>query len=155
MVLASARPLVAVLPNSIAVVNDGNNEVARLLEGEGIRVVENLRAREGMGTSIACGVTGTPDAQGWVIALGDMPCIPMVLIQAVVTGLERGSDIIAPVYNKRRGHPVGFSARHSQALKQLHTDEGARSIIQANSGSVDLIETTECGVIVDFDIPGK
>ena len=106
-------------------------------------------------SGIACGVTGTPDAQGWVIALGDMPCIPMVLIQAVVTGLERGSDIIAPVYNKRRGHPVGFSARHSQALKQLHTDEGARSIIQANSGSVDLIETTECGVIVDFDIPGK
>jgi molybdenum cofactor cytidylyltransferase len=155
MVLASARPLVAVLPASIAVVADRRDEVAKLLEREGIPVVENPRAREGMGTSIACGVTSRPAAQGWVIALADMPCIPMAVIQAVVTGLERGSDIIAPVYHKRRGHPVGFSARHSKALKQLHADEGARSIIEANSGSVDLLETTERGVLVDFDTPGK
>ncbi|UCC56512.1 MAG: nucleotidyltransferase family protein [Gammaproteobacteria bacterium] len=154
MVLASARALVAVLPNSIAVVDDANNKVATLLDGEGIQAVENPCASEGMGTSIACGVTSTPDAQGWVIALADMPCIPKVLIQAVVTGLEQGSDIIAPVYNKRRGHPVGFSSRHLQALKQLHTDAGARSIIQANRESLDLIETTERGVIVDFDTPG-
>jgi molybdenum cofactor cytidylyltransferase len=154
MVLASARHLGAVLTTSIAVVDDINNAVAKLLVQEGIQVIENPRASEGMGTSIACGAASNPDAKGWVIALADMPCIPETIVQAVVTGLEQGSDIIAPVYKKRRGHPVGFSARHSQALMQLHTDAGARSIIQANSESLDLIETTERGVIVDVDTPG-
>jgi molybdenum cofactor cytidylyltransferase len=151
MVLASARHLYNVLPQTIAVVEDAHNDVARLLTQEGIQIIENPLASEGMGTSIACGVASNSDAQGWVIALADMPCIPETVIQAVVTGLEQASDIIATVYKKMRGHPVGFSARYAQALMQLHTDEGARSVIQANSDVLKLIETTEKGVIVDID----
>lgn len=151
MVLASVRHLCNVLPQTIAVVEDAGNDVATLLTRDGVTVLENPRASEGMGTSIACGVAGNPDAPGWIIALGDMPCIPAVVIQAVVAGLEQGADIIAPLYNKQRGHPVGFSARHAQTLLQLHDDAGACSIIQANRGSLELIETTESGVIVDMD----
>ncbi|MEN8130316.1 MAG: nucleotidyltransferase family protein [Pseudomonadota bacterium] len=153
MVLASARHLNTVLTTTIAVIDDINNEVAKLLTQEGVQVIENPLASVGMGSSIACGVANNPDAQGWVIALADMPYIPETVIQAVVTGLEQGSDIIAPVYKKLRGHPVGFSARYAQALMQLHTDQGAHSIIQANSDSLVLIETTEQGVIVDIDTP--
>lgn len=153
MVLASARHLCNVLPQTIAVVADANNDVAKLLTQAGVQVIENPCASEGMGTSIACGVANSPDAQGWVIALADMPCIPEDAIQAVVTGLEQGADIIAPVYKKQRGHPVGFSARHATALMQLQSDEGARSVIQANSDSLELIETTVKGVIVDIDAP--
>jgi molybdenum cofactor cytidylyltransferase len=153
MVLASARHLHNVLSHTIAVVEDANNDVAKLLAAEGVQVLENPLASEGMGTSIACAVANSPDAQGWVIALADMPCIPTGVIQAVVTGLEQGTDIIAPVYKKLRGHPVGFSARYTQALMQLHSHEGARSVIQANSDSLELIETTERGVIVDIDTP--
>jgi len=153
MVLASARHLHNVLPQTIAVVEDANNEVAKLLAQEGVQVIENPLASEGMGTSIACGVANNPDAQGWVIALADMPCIPETAIRSVVKGLQQGANIIAPVYKKLRGHPVGFSGRYAQALMQLHTDQGARSVIQANSDSLELIETTEKGVIVDIDTP--
>ena len=86
-----------------------------------------------------------------IIALADMPCIPETVIQVVATGLQQGSDIIAPVYKKLRGHPVGFSARYAQALMQLHSDVGARSIIRENSDSLELIGTTEKGVIIDID----
>jgi molybdenum cofactor cytidylyltransferase len=151
MVLAAARHLSNVLPQTIAVVEDAGNDVATLLTRNGVAVLENSRASEGMGTSIACGVAGNPAAPGWVIALGDMPCIPELIIQAVTAGLEHGADIIAPVCNRQRGHPVGFSARHAQALLQLHDDTGARGIIQANRGSLELIETTEYGVIADMD----
>jgi molybdenum cofactor cytidylyltransferase len=153
MVLTSARHLHNVLPQTIAVVEDANNDVARLLTQEGVQVIGNPLASEGMGTSIARGVANSPDAQGWVIALADMPCVPATVIQAVVTGLQQGSGIIAPVYDKMRGHPVGFSARYARALMQLHTDEGARSIIRENSDSLELFETTEKGVIVDIDTP--
>jgi len=153
MVLAATRHLTSVLSTTIAVVDDINNEVAKLLKQEGVQVIENPLANEGMGTSIACGVANTRNARGWVIALADMPYINGSVIQAVVTALEQGADIIAPVYNKKRGHPVGFSARHAQTLTMLHDDRGAQGIIQLNSSSLELIKTTERGVIHDIDTP--
>ena len=36
-----------------------------------------------MGTSIACGVAASTDAAGWIIALVDMPHIPVTVIQAL------------------------------------------------------------------------
>ena len=151
MAVAAARHLKATLAHCIAVVADAGSDLAKLLAQEGLRIIPNPRAGEGMGTSIACGVAASPDADGWVIALADMPGIPETLIQAVVAGLDRGADIIAPVYQGQRGHPVGFSARHAPALLQLHADTGARGIIAANTGSLELIETRDPGVIVDID----
>ena len=151
MVVASARHLRALLPQAVAVVDDTGGEVATLLGEEGLRIVANPRAGEGMGTSIACGVAASADAAGWVIALGDMPYVPESVIGAVVSGLQAGSGIIAPVYRQRRGHPVGFAARHAQALMELGGDEGARSVIAAHRDSLDLIEVVEPGVLVDID----
>ena len=151
MAVAAARPLTAVLACSIAVVADAQNGLAGQLAQEGLRIIPNPRAGDGMGTSIACGVAASPDASGWVIALADMPCIPEAVIQAIVDGLDRGADIIAPVYQGQRGHPVGFSARHAVALKQLQGDAGARGIIAAHKDSLELIETPEAGVILDID----
>jgi len=151
MVLASARPLHAALIDTVAVVNDANGEVARLLAQEGLQVVCNPQARHGVGTSIACGVSASRHASGWVIALGDMPFVPLTIVQAVVTALAHGADIVAPVCGGQRGHPVGFSTRHAEALMNLHADEGARGLIDAHRDSLELIEVDELGVLVDID----
>ena len=151
MAVAAARHLKAILTRCIAVVADAESELASVLAQEGLQVITNPRAGEGMGTSIACGVAACPEASGWVIALADMPCIPGSIIQTVVTGLDQGADIIAPVYQGQRGHPVGFSARHAPALLQLQGDAGARSIIAANRDSLELVESSDAGIIVDID----
>jgi molybdenum cofactor cytidylyltransferase len=151
MAVAAARHLKAILPRCIAVVADAEGELAAALAQEGLQVITNPRAGEGMGTSIACGVAASPEAGGWVIALADMPCIPESIIQAVVAGLDQGADIIAPVCQGRRGHPVGFSARHAPALMQLQGDAGARSIIAANRASLELVESSDAGIIIDID----
>lgn len=153
MAVASARHLKARLSHCIAVVADAESELAGLLVQEGLDVIPNPRAAEGMGTSIACGVAASPHASGWIIALADMPFIPETIIQALATGLSRGADITASVYQGQRGHPVGFSSRHATALMQLHADTGARGIIAANRDSLVLIETSDAGVIADVDRP--
>ena len=155
MAVASARHLKAALPRSIAVVADADSELAGYLAQEGLHIIENPRAAEGMGTSIACGVAASAEASGWVIALADMPRIPVAIIQAVTAGLEEGADIVAPDYQGQRGHPVGFAARHGPVLLQLRGDAGARSIIAANSGSLQLIDTSDAGVIFDIDSPAS
>jgi len=153
MVLASALSMKSVLTTTIAIVNDHKSEVAKLLRQADVQVVENLHASTGMGTSIACGVANSADAPGWVIALADMPYIPESVIQAIVTGLEQGADIIAPVYNSKRGHPVGFAARYAHDLMKLHNDQGAKYILQKNSDALELIESNDRGVIIDIDTP--
>jgi molybdenum cofactor cytidylyltransferase len=157
MAVACARRLRGVLPRVIAVVEDLEQEIAALLRAEGLRVVANPRAREGMGTSIARGVAASAAAPAWVIALADMPNVPQATIHALVERLEQGADLVAPVYYGKRGHPVGFSRRHAAALLQLRADEGGRGILAANSGSLELIRVQDPGVILDVDrpIPGR
>lgn len=153
MAVACARTLHAVLEHCIAVVDDSQGTVARLLAEAGLQVIANPRALEGVGTSIACGVAASPGAGGWVIALADMPGIPARVIRQVAGGLARGADIVAPVCRGQRGHPVGFAARHAPALLALNADSGARDIIAANHDTLELIETQHRGVIFDIDTP--
>jgi len=151
--IACARTLHAVLARCIAVVDDRQSAVARLLAEADLQVIANPRALEGMGTSIACGVAASPGTGGWLIALADMPGIPACVIQQVAGALARGADIVAPVCRGQRGHPVGFAARHAAALLALNADSGARDIIAAHRDSLELIETPHSGVIVDIDTP--
>lgn len=134
-------------------VEDRQSALASLLAEAGLQVIANPRTLEGMGTSIACGVAGSPTACGWVIALADMPGIPASVIRQVTDGLARGADIVAPVYRGRRGHPVGFAARLAPELLALHCDSGARGIIAAYRDTLELFETQHGGVIVDIDTP--
>ena len=109
--VAACRHLAAALPEVLAVVRPGDATLAALLRDAGARVVECARAAEGMGESLACGVRSTPDADGWLIALADMPSIKPATITMLASALQRGADIVAPQYNGQRGHPVGFVPR--------------------------------------------
>jgi len=153
LALAAARQLLAALPHSVAVVADAGGELAGHLARLGLQVVANPRAAQGMGTSIASGVGASAAARGWVIALADMPWVPPAVIRDVAHALAQGADIVAPVCQGRRGHPVGFAARHGAALQQLRGDAGASGIIAAHTASLQLIETAERGVLLDVDVP--
>jgi molybdenum cofactor cytidylyltransferase len=155
LALAAARHLHAALPHGIAVVADTGGELAGQLVQLGLQVVANPHAAQGMGTSIACGVAARPMARGWIIALADMPWIPSAVIRKVAGALAGGADIAAPVCQGRRGHPVGFAARHGAALQHLRGDAGARGIIAAHADSLQLIETTDHGVLLDVDTPAS
>ena len=155
MAVASARTLHSVLAHCIAVVDDSGSEVAKRLTETGLAVIVNPRARDGMGTSIACGVAASPAAGGWVIALADMPNIPTGIVQAVAAGLARGADIIAPLWRGQRGHPVGFAPRHAAALMALQADRGARDIIATHRDTLELIDTQDSGLILDINTPAS
>ncbi|MGB5259261.1 MAG: nucleotidyltransferase family protein [Gammaproteobacteria bacterium] len=155
MAVACARNLQTVLAHCIAVVHDAHSDVAHLLAEAGLQVSANPRALAGMGTSIACGVAASPNASGWVIALADMPEVPVGVIRAVADALAQGADIVAPVFQGQRGHPVGFAARHGPALCNLQGEYGARDIITAHRDTLALIATEDRGVIHDIDTPAS
>lgn len=118
--------------------------------------VPNPRYEEGLGSSIAAGVAGSATADGYLIALGDMPGIRPAVIEALLQAFETADEhaILAPVYSSepdRPGHPVLFAATYRPDLEHLSGDEGAKSILHANRGYLRLVPVD--GALPDIDRP--
>lgn len=148
--LASLR---AAIPQVIAVVRPGVPALEKLLSEAGATVILCANADEGMGASLASAVHATIGADGWVIALADMPYIRPETIEKIAASLAAGAAIAAPAYRGERGHPVGISARYRAQLEALHGDEGARALLKQNASLIELIEVDDPGVCRDIDTP--
>jgi len=150
---AACRRLVAACPDVVAVVRPDGGPLAAALRDAGARVVECARADDGMGASLACGVTAAADAAGWVVALADMPWIAPATIANVVAALRNGAVVAAPFYRGERGHPVGFGKACGPALAELTGDEGARRVLAALGERLVRIDVDDAGVVRDVDTP--
>jgi molybdenum cofactor cytidylyltransferase len=147
----AARNLLAVVPDVVAVVRRGDFPLYDLLEQEGCRVTDFQGAARGMGASLAHGIAQARDADGWVIALADMPNVSPETIRSVVAALEAGALIAAPEYGGKRGHPVGFAASLCHELLALDGDEGARAVLERHRREVKLLECADPGTLIDID----
>lgn len=126
-------------------------ELAGLLQAEGLETVFCAAAVDGMGHSLAAGVSASADAAGWVVALADMPFLRADTLRRVAGAVSSGAALAAPFHKGRRGHPVGFSARWRDALLDLVGDEGARAILSAHKADLCAIETDDAGCLRDVD----
>ena len=151
MLLLSAEKLASVLPGSMVVINEQLIPYTVQLEQMGLRVVVNAQAVQGMGSSIARGVDASQDASGWLIMLADMPYLKTETIMLLADRLEHGANIIAPVYNKQRGHPVGFDHRYKDELLALNKGTGARQLIKKHQSRLQLVPVNDAGTIMDVD----
>ncbi len=150
----SARLLRGAVDRAVAVVRPGDEALATLLRGEGLDVAPCPRAAEGMGASLAFGVASAPDADGWVVALADMPFLAGETVGRVASELRKGAWIAVPVFRGRRGHPVGFTRALSGELTALDGDAGARALLERHASKVVSIECADFGILEDVDAPG-
>ena len=147
----AARNLLAATPDVIAVVRWGDFPLYDMLEQEGCQVTMFQGAERGMGASLAHGVAQARGADGWIVALADMPRIAPGTIRSVIGALQQGALIAAPVYKGERGHPVGFGAALRDELLKLDGDVGARAVMDRHRESLQLIECDDPGVLFDVD----
>ena len=150
--IAAARNLSQVLPKTIAVIRPGDQDLMEPFSQLGLKVIENPLADEGMSTSIAAGISASLDADGWVIALADMPWVKPESIELLLSLLQQGASIAVPEYEDQRGNPVGFNAKWKDALCSLSGDKGARDLIESHSSEVMRIDVNDEGVLRDVDV---
>jgi len=152
---AAARNLRAALGYVIAVVRAQSDakqlQLRALLAEQGCTVLPCEQAHEGMGASIACAIRASAQAQGWVIALADMPQVQQQTIVAVRKAIADGATTAAPFYRGQRGHPVGFGAACGPELAALQGDRGARDVLQRHPPV--RIDVEDPGVLCDIDEP--
>jgi molybdenum cofactor cytidylyltransferase len=154
VVAASARHMLAVLPRVVAVLRPGADAEAlsAQLLALGCEVTICPQADTGMAASLAHALAHAgKDAQGFIIALGDMPHVQPSTIQSLKAALERGAGIAAPMYRGQRGNPVGFSRDYLPQLLALEGDQGARGILK--HAPVTELEVDDSGILQDVDTP--
>lgn len=148
----AARAVRPAVDRAVAVVRPDDLPLAKLLTAEGFEVVPFAGAVRGMGASLAFGITVTSDADGWLVALADMPFLDPGTVARLTARLRLGADrIVAPSYRGRRGHPVGFRRDLLADLLALDGDRGARALLADHASEVSILECDDEGVLLDVD----
>ncbi|MEO0621635.1 MAG: molybdopterin-binding/glycosyltransferase family 2 protein [Pseudomonadota bacterium] len=143
--------------STVAVLRPGDAPRAAALSGTGVRTVENPRAAEGMGTSLAAGLRALPaDTDAALVVMADMPEISAADIDRLIAAFDpaEGREIIrATTATGRPGHPVLFSRRFFEALQALEGDRGARTILEENAEFVTDVPLAGEAATTDLDTP--
>jgi CTP:molybdopterin cytidylyltransferase MocA len=107
-----------------------------------VRVVVNPDHAEGQSTSLRTGLDHAPEgARAVVVLLGDQPEIRADAIRAVVEAQAAGdAPILRAAYRGRASHPVVLAREVWPGAEALRGDAGARALIAAHAGRVELVE---------------
>ncbi|MBO6519508.1 MAG: nucleotidyltransferase family protein [Rhodospirillales bacterium] len=157
MIRRTAEQVVAAgMGDVIVVTGHDADDVERALNGLPVRCARNATPWAGMGTSLATGANAVkPDAEAMFVVLGDMPRLKPETLTALLVALDtkRGRDIVVPVHDGKRGHPVLFAAKYFTRLCALSGDTGARSILKDHPERVVAVPVDDPGTLLDVDTP--
>lgn len=114
-----------------AVIGHEAERVRAEAEAAGIAVVDNPDYREGMLSSVRCGIAYATEqgADAALVHPVDHPLIAPATVDRVVAALEAGATIAVPTWEGRRGHPAGWSRRVWAALEAAPPELGARAVL--------------------------
>jgi molybdenum cofactor cytidylyltransferase len=116
--------------------------------------VMNLEWAQGMGTSIAAGMTALTairsDLDAVVIAVSDQPFVDSDVVNRLVESYQATqSPIVASVYASTLGVPALFDRSFFTALTTIDRDVGARGLIEQNAEKVIRVPFPDGAIDVD------
>jgi molybdenum cofactor cytidylyltransferase len=131
-------------------------KVRAALEGEPARLVHNAAYREGdMLSSLQAGLQAIgPEMSACMMVLGDQPQIDPRVISDVLSAYAEGRGaIIAPSYQKRRGHPIVIDRQFWPELLDLPPSGAPRDVINAHADRIGYVNVATDSILRDIDTP--
>lgn len=149
--VCACRHLLAACDRVVVVLSAENQDLATALSELGAKCLICPDAELGMGHSLRFGIANTENAQGWLIALADMPWIAPTTLAQLAKALKQGTQLVAPSYQQQRGHPVGFCQKFRAELLELSGDQGAKALLNLYAADLQLLETNDPAILWDID----
>lgn len=140
----------------VVVLGHDADAVRESLRGRPVLCCVNDAYREGMFSSVLCGLRHLPaDAGAVLIALGDQPQIELNVVQAVVRAYREGDRGIAiPISGGKRGHPVLINlSRYQSEILGLSGDEGLKPVMRGHPQDTREVSVDDEGILRDLDTP--
>jgi len=157
MIRLSAEALLASSAGPVLVVTGHEREhVEAALEGLDVRFIDNPAYASGLASSLKAGLAALPkDADGVVVALGDMPLVAGRHVNRLIAAFSPAErrTIIVPVHGGERGNPVLWGREHFQEMLSLEGDRGAKSLMDKHEDQITEIAMRSDAVLADFDTP--
>ena len=154
------RSVEAVLASSAspATVVTGRDEaeIRAALAGLDVAFVHNPDFSAGMAGSLKAGIAAVPnDADGVVVALGDMPFVTAHHIDRLIAAYDEdeGRTICVPTHDGKWGNPVLWSRRYFPEMLAITGDKGARELLHAYADKLCEVPMEDEGILRDFDTP--
>ncbi len=141
--------------STVVVTGHEHQQVEDVLAEAEITLCYNPAYEQGMGHSLARGISQLEDADAVVVCLGDMPAVPAAVIDQLIkaAGAKAAEIIAVPVYQGKRGNPVLVGKSFFDTLLQNEGDRGARFLMQQYPERLIEVEVGNAAVLQDFDTP--
>jgi molybdenum cofactor cytidylyltransferase len=117
------------------VTGEHTDRIGAALQQAPVQLIPNPQWQEGMGTSVAAGVTGILQAGGspeqLIIVVCDQPFISAGLLQQLIDmKVSSGKGIVGCSYDNTVGTPVLFDRQYFPTLQGLNGQQGAKRLLQ-------------------------
>jgi molybdenum cofactor cytidylyltransferase len=126
------------------VTGEHTDQIASTLRQAAVALIPNPKWLEGIGTSVAAGITGILQA-GYlpdqiIIVVCDQPFISAGLLQQLIDRkASSGKGIVGCSYDNTIGTPVLFDQQYFPALQGLNGQQGAKRLLQQYPEDVDTL----------------
>lgn len=141
------------LEQVVVVLGHRAEEVARALAGQAVECVFNPDYRHGMLKSVQCGLRAAPQAQRYLICLGDQPHIAKAADALLEAARRSPRGILIPTSAGRRGHPILISRSYLPEILSLPPDQGLNAVTRGHPRDTLEIPVEGEEVLQDMDTP--
>lgn len=147
--------LAAPFAQVVVVLGHRADEAAALLRGRPVEVLVNRAWREGLSTSLRCGLAALrPEVEAAVLILGDQVGLTERLLRRLVEAFAAtGGPIVAPEHGGRLGNPVLFHRAFFPALQAQRGDRGGRDLLREHRDEVVTVPVDDPWELWDLDSP--
>jgi molybdenum cofactor cytidylyltransferase len=114
--------------------------------------VVNSNYRQGMTTSLQCGLGAVPaDTEGVLFTLVDHPAVRPETIDALLTSPR--PLVRVPRYGESRGHPIWFSGELIPEFLAIPVGRAANEVVHRHRSKTEFLDLDDTGIIADIDDP--
>lgn len=143
--------------DDIVVVTGHNAEKVRAaIAKDGVRWTHNPDYEQGdMLSSLQAGLRALPPGiAACLICLGDQPQLDIRVINDVISTYAEGKgSIVAPSFQRRRGHPILIDRQYWPELLDLPAGGAPRDVINAHAESIAYVNVKDDSILRDIDTP--
>lgn len=152
---SQVEEVVVVLGHEAKIVREHLQSVSQDLEPEtrNLKFAVNSRYREGMFSSVLCGLeAANPAADVFLISLADMPSVTSQVVDFLITEFSKANKgIVVPTYQGQRGHPLLFQGRYKEEVIRLDPEIGLQGLLSLHPEDILEVPVTCSGVVKDID----
>jgi molybdenum cofactor cytidylyltransferase len=147
--------IVSSIDKVYAVVGHEPERISAELSGRAVSIVNNPDYKSGMLSSVRSGLQNLPEkCQAVMVVLGDQPSITAELIDQMLKSFTTTEkNILVPLYEGKRGHPLLFSSLYRDEILTHYDDVGLRGLMHNHPEQVFELTVSTASVLCDMDYP--